>query len=218
MAPTHDDLLVIARIMQARLDATGVAASSVTPAGSSTIRVDVAVDPMAEDVASQLRSLLGATGRLDFVPLGATEMAQGDTIDLDQYPPLFSGDQVAAAEHRLRPDRPADNRLHPRGPAASSCSPTTRPSTSASTSRSSSTARSISAPVIREAISDGKVQISGGGVGGWPLAEAQDLVGILRFGALPFPLQEVRTPPDSAGPTATDAVPTAPTHGATPAP
>jgi preprotein translocase subunit SecD len=49
----------------------------------------------------------------------------------------------------------------------------------------------ISAPVINDAILGGEVQVSQGAVGGYPLAEAQKLVTILRFGQLPFPLQEV---------------------------
>jgi hypothetical protein len=217
VAPTHDDLLVIARIMQSRLEATGVAASSVTPAGTSTIRVDVAVDPTAEDVTSQLRSLLGATGRLDFVPLGATEMAQGDTIDLNQYPPLFSGDQVAAASigSDQTGQRTVDLTLKDQGKQLFADFTAQHVGQYFAIVLDGQV---ISAPVIMDSISDGKVQISGGGVGGWPLAEAQDLVGILRFGALPFPLREVSNSTGPAGPTATDAVPTAPTQGATPAP
>jgi len=49
----------------------------------------------------------------------------------------------------------------------------------------------ITAPTISEAIPGGQVQISQSGQGGYPLAEAQDLVTILQFGQLPFPLQEV---------------------------
>ncbi len=49
----------------------------------------------------------------------------------------------------------------------------------------------ISAPAINEAIPGGQFQISQSGIGGYPLAEAQNLVTILQFGQLPFPLQEV---------------------------
>ncbi len=49
----------------------------------------------------------------------------------------------------------------------------------------------ISAPVIQDSIPNGQVQISQGGIGGYPLAEAQNLVTILEFGQLPFPIAEL---------------------------
>ncbi len=49
----------------------------------------------------------------------------------------------------------------------------------------------ITAPVINEPIPGGQVQISQGGIGGYPLAEAQNLVTILQFGQLPFQLKEL---------------------------
>jgi preprotein translocase subunit SecD len=45
--------------------------------------------------------------------------------------------------------------------------------------------------VIRDSIPNGQVQISSGGIGGYPLADAQNLVTILQFGQLPFPLAEL---------------------------
>src|SRR5215210_7452041 len=44
-----------------------------------------------------VRKLVGQTGRLDFVPLGSTQASDGQQLDLKQFPPLFSGDQVASA-------------------------------------------------------------------------------------------------------------------------
>jgi preprotein translocase subunit SecD len=49
----------------------------------------------------------------------------------------------------------------------------------------------ISAPVIRNSIPNGQVQISSGGAGGFALKEATDLVTILKFGSLPFPVREL---------------------------
>jgi preprotein translocase subunit SecD len=49
----------------------------------------------------------------------------------------------------------------------------------------------ISAPVIQDSIPNGQVQISQGGIGGYPLQEAQNLVTILEFGQLPFPIAEL---------------------------
>ena len=50
----------------------------------------------------------------------------------------------------------------------------------------------ISAPSINESIPGGQVQISQNStIGGYPLAAAQNLVTILQFGQLPFPIQEL---------------------------
>jgi preprotein translocase subunit SecD len=45
--------------------------------------------------------------------------------------------------------------------------------------------------VIQNAIPGGRVQINGGGVGGFPLDEATNLVTVLQFGSLPFPIEEL---------------------------
>ena len=60
-----------------------------------------------------------------------------------------------------------------------------------STSRSSSTVSVISAPRIDEAIPNGQVQITAGGIGGFPAKEANNLVTVLKFGSLPFPVKEL---------------------------
>ncbi|HEY0442923.1 MAG TPA: protein translocase subunit SecD, partial [Candidatus Limnocylindrales bacterium] len=49
----------------------------------------------------------------------------------------------------------------------------------------------ISAPRINEAIPNGQVQITSGGAGGFALKEATNLVTILKFGSLPFPIKEL---------------------------
>jgi len=56
----------------------------------------------------------------------------------------------------------------------------------------------ISAPVIQNAIPNGQVQISAGGIGGFPAKEANELVTVLKFGSLPFPIQELSTEEISA--------------------
>ena len=57
----------------------------------------------------------------------------------------------------------------------------------------------ISAPVINEPIPGGNVQISSGGLGGFSRAEADELVNVLRFGSLPFPVEELAS--DTIDPT-----------------
>ena len=49
-------------------------------------------------------------------------------------------------------------------------------------------ARSISAPVIQNSIPNGNVQITGGGLAGFNAKDATNLVTILKFGSLPFPI------------------------------
>jgi preprotein translocase subunit SecD len=51
--------------------------------------------------------------------------------------------------------------------------------------------RVISAPVIKQPISGGNVQISQDAIGGYPLKEATELVTVLQFGSLPFPIVEL---------------------------
>jgi preprotein translocase subunit SecD len=194
VVPGTDDLAHVADVLRARLDATGVAGSSVSPSGEDRVVVDVAVDPVDEAVAAEVRALLGATGRLDFVPLGATPMMEGEVIDLEQSPPLLLGDQIADAA--IGSDqtgaRTVDFVLGPDGTSRFA------DHTAAHIGDYIAIAldgRVITAPVIRDTIPDGRVQISMGGVGGYPLEDAQRLVTILRSGPLPFPVEEVPVSP-----------------------
>ena len=58
----------------------------------------------------------------------------------------------------------------------------------------------ISAPNIQSAIAGGTVQITNEGtIGGMPQAEATNLVNVLKFGALPFPVEELSS--DTIDPT-----------------
>ena len=177
VAPGPDDLALVADLLRARLDATGVAASSVTPSGEDRVVVEVAVDPTDEAVASELRALLGATGRLDFVPLGATPVEEGQAIDVEQFRPIFSGDQVmdAAVGSDQTGQRTIDLAFGPEGSSLFA------DHTAAHIGEYFAIAldgTAISVPLIMDAIPDGHVQISQGGVGGFPLADAQRLVTI----------------------------------------
>ena len=125
--------------------------------------------------ADQIRSLVGTTGRLDFVPLGDTQLAQGQQLDpawlahqcADSAEStncvLFSGDQVAAASIGAERDRPADGRLHAPRPRARTCSPTTPQSNIGKYFAIVLDGEVISAPVINSSIPNGQVQIESGG-------------------------------------------------------
>jgi preprotein translocase subunit SecD len=56
----------------------------------------------------------------------------------------------------------------------------------------------ISAPVIRNSIPNGQVEISAGTIGGFPAREANSLVTVLKFGSLPFPIEELSSEQISA--------------------
>jgi preprotein translocase subunit SecD len=184
--PTRDDLNVLRQIVVNRIDASGVAEPQVVTQGTDRVVVEM---PGVQN-ADQIRSLVGTTGRLDFVPLGDTPMSDGQEVDLAKFPPLFSGDQLAAAS--IGSDqtgrRTVDFTLKTEG----------KDKFAAFTADNVGKyfaivldGKVISAPVINEAIPGGRVQISQGGIGGFPLAEATSLVTVLQYGQLPFPIQEL---------------------------
>ena len=185
--PTRDDLNVLRQIIINRVDKSGVAEPQVVNQGEDRLIVEM---PGVQN-ADQIRSLVGTIGRLDFVPLGSTQMQEGQPVDLKQFPPLFSGDQVAAASigSNQAGQRTVDFVLRDQG----------KNLFADYTSKNVGSyfaivldGNVISAPVINEPIPGGQVQISQNStIGGYPLAAAQNLVTVLQFGQLPFPIQEL---------------------------
>jgi preprotein translocase subunit SecD len=184
--PTAADLNIMRQIILNRVDKSGVAEPQIVVQGTDRIVVEM---PGVQN-ADQIRSLVGTTGRLDFVPLGKTTASQDETLDLVKFPPLFSGDQVAAASIGANQtgQRTVDFTLNSKG----------KDLFADYTSKHVGDyfaivldGKVISAPVINEAIPGGQVQISQNGIGGYPLAAAQNLVTILQFGQLPFGLSEL---------------------------
>ena len=180
-----------------RIDKSGVAEPQVVVQGTDRIIVEM---PGVANV-EQIRTLVGTTGRLDFVPLGQTPAAQ------DQQLPdatiaticdaktlvncvLFSGDQVAAANIGTSQtgQRTVDFTLNGDGKQLFA------DYTNAHVGDYFAVVldgKVITAPTIREAIPGGQVQISQNGIGGYPLAAAQNLVTILQSGQLKFPMKEL---------------------------
>ncbi len=212
--PGPKDIEAVVTVLQARLDATGVAESLITTATGEPISLDINVDPSDEATVQQLRQLLGTTGRLDVVPLGNEPASSGQTLDLVAHPPLFSGDQVVSA--KLGSDqtgaRTVDFSLRPEGARLFADYTQASIGTFFAIVLDGTV---ISAPVINSAIPDGEVQITQGGIGGYPLDEAQSLIAILGSGALPFPIREVS---NDAGPMPSDLLTSAPPAPTTPAP
>jgi preprotein translocase subunit SecD len=185
-APRPEDLEVLRQIIERRVNATGVSEPVITTQGTDRIVVEL---PGVSDPNS-VRELVGQTGRLDFVPLGTVQKNQGDQIDPSQFPPLFSGEQLETAAVGTDPTagRVVTFILKPDGAKRF------EEYTSSHVGQYFAIvldSRVISAPVIRSAISGGHVQIESGGIGGYPAKEAQNLVTVLQFGSLPFPIEEL---------------------------
>ena len=184
--PSLADLNVMKQIITSRVDKSGVAEAQVVVQGSDRIVVEM---PGVQN-ADQIRSLVGTTGRLDFVPLGSTQMSDGQEVDLEAFPPSFSGDQIASASIGADQTglRTVDFVLKDRGREL--FADYTRDHVGDYFAIVLD-GKVISAPVIEGSIPNGQVQISQRGIGGYPLADAQNLVTILQFGQLPFPLAEL---------------------------
>jgi preprotein translocase subunit SecD len=184
--PGQADLEVIRRIIENRVNATGVSEPVITTQGSDRIVVEL---PGVSD-PNAVRRLVGQTGRLDFVPLGTVQKNKDDEIDEKQFPPLFSGEQLdsAAIGSDQNGRRVVTFKLKDQG--AKLFGDYTRNHVNQFFAIVLD-GRVISAPQINEPIPGGNVQISQPGLQGYPLKEATDLVTVLQFGSLPFPIKEL---------------------------
>ena len=192
-SPSAGDMSVIKDIVERRVNTTGVSEPVVTTQGADRVVVELpgVTDPEA------VRKLVGQTGQLDFVPLGSTQVTAGQTLDLKTYPPLFGGDQVASATVGTDQNgRPAvDFVLKSTG--ASLFADYTSKNVGAYFAITLDGAV-VSAPVIQNAIPNGNVQITGGGLAGFNAKDATNLVTILKYGSLPFPIKELSSEQISA--------------------
>ena len=186
--PTAADLAVIQAIVERRVNATGVSEPVVTTQGSDRVVVEL---PGVSDPEA-VRRLVGQTGRLDFVPIpggaSVTPPAKDTRID---YPPLFSGEQVESAT--LGQDQQGGTAVNfvLREEGARIFTEHTRNNVGSFFAITLDSVV-ISAPEITTAIPGNQVQITGGSaLGGLPRAEATNLVTVLQFGSLPFPLVEL---------------------------
>jgi len=195
--PTPEALGVIKDIIERRVNTTGVSEPVVVVQGSDRVVIEL---PGISDVDS-VRRLVGQTGKLDFVPLGQTQATDGQVIDLEQYPPLFSGDQLESAAVGQDQTRGLTVTfvLKDNGPesGAQLFARYTRDHVGEFFAITLD-GTVITAPTINEAIPNGQVQISAGGIGGFPAKEANSLVTVLKFGSLPFPIQELSSEQISA--------------------
>ena len=192
-APSPADMGIIKSIVERRVNGTGVSEPVVVTQGSDRVVVEL---PGVTDPDS-VRQLVGQTGRLDFVPLGSTQVQEGQTLDLKTFPPLFSGDQVQSASLGQTQQGGLTVDFVLKGDGANLFADYTGKHIGeffAITLDGSV----ISAPVIKSSIPNGQVQIESGGLGGFPAKEANNLVTILKFGSLPFPIKEISSEQISA--------------------
>jgi preprotein translocase subunit SecD len=196
-APTRDDLNVMRQIVINRIDKSGVAEPQVVIQGNDRIIVEM---PGVQN-AQQIRDLVGTTGRLDFVPLGQTQMSQDQDVGqqvldtrcsdtVTEMCVLFSGDQVAAAAIGASQTGQRTVNFTLTGAGKEQFANYTADHVGDYFAIVLD-GKVITAPVIRSSIPNGQVEIESGGIGGYPLAEAQNLVTILQFGQLPFPIAEL---------------------------
>ena len=210
--PTTQDVYDIEDLLSARLTATGITGFRIgTMTESETITVDVPVPADEPSVTGPVRQLLGATGLVEFVPLGTVGL-EGGLID-PGAPRLFAGNLDPVGDAAVVFDQDGNRMVQL----------TLEPGAAAEFENWSAThigelfalvvdGEVISVPTIMSAIPDGVLQVSWGAEGGWPEAEATNLVALLASGRLPHPVSETstnaaeaaRTPAPSAAPTALD--------------
>ncbi|HEX5590893.1 MAG TPA: protein translocase subunit SecD [Candidatus Limnocylindrales bacterium] len=206
--PTLADVEVVRQIIERRVNSTGVAEPVVVTSGTDRVVVEL---PGETDTAT-VRALVGQTGRLDFVPIPVgTQVTQGQTIDLSKattcvgtadvtsYCILFSGDELSSAT--IGQDQNGGTAvnfvLQDRGNQLFAAWTAAHIQEQFAIVLDSVI---ISAPIIQGAITGGNVQITNTStIGGLPRAEAQNIVDVLRFGALPFPVEELSS--DTIDPT-----------------
>jgi protein-export membrane protein SecD len=206
--PTLGDVEVVKGIIERRVNATGVAEPVVVTSGTDRVVVEV---PGLSDTAA-IRRLVGQTGQLQFVPIptGMTPPAPQTPLDMTNAPTcpttgsptapcvLFGGEELASAN--------VGSDEQGRRTVTFVLKETGRNLFAAWTTAHSQEYFAIvldnvviSAPIINEPIPGGNVQISSGSLGGFARAEAEEMVNVLRFGSLPFPVEELAS--DTIDPT-----------------
>jgi len=191
--PDAGALGVIRDIVEDRVNTTGVSEPVVQTQGADRIVVELpgVTNPDA------IRRLVGQTGLLNFVPLGTTQMSEGDTIDLERFPPLFPGSEVSSASIGQNQQSGLTVNFQLKDNGAKLFGDYTRDHVGEYFAIVLD-GKIVSAPRINSSIPGGQVQIEAGGVGGFPVQEANNLVTVLKFGSLPFPIVELSSEQISA--------------------
>jgi preprotein translocase subunit SecD len=198
--PSLGDVEVVKGIIERRVNSTGVSEPVVVTSGTDRIIVEI---PGISD-PDAIRRLVGQTGKLDFVPIpqSQTPPAGQSPLDMSKSPAcpangqptapcvLFGGEEIASANvgSDQQGRRTVDFVLKANGRDLFAAW------TAAHINQYFAIVLDnvvISAPVIQGAIPGGNVQITSGSLAGFAKQEADDLVNVLRFGSLPFPVEEL---------------------------
>jgi protein-export membrane protein SecD len=189
------DLNVIRTIIENRVNSTGVAEPVITVQGSDRIVVEL---PGVSD-PNAIRDLVKQTGTLEFVPLGNTPKTKGDAIDPKQFPALFGGTELSSATiatNGQTNQRVVTFQLKENGAKLFAQYTASHIGQYFAIVLDG---KVISAPTIQSAIPGGSVEISQNStIGGYPLKEATELVTVLQYGSLPFPIKELSSQTISA--------------------
>lgn len=173
-------------IIENRVNASGVAEANVQTQGGDRITVEL---PGAAD-ASEIRDLVGTTGRLDFVavpPQFSNSIVEGQPLPVGMdTTPIFSGDQIRAA-------RPGTDQF---GQPAVDIELKSQGADLFDDYAAANYGQRfaivldglvMSAPSINATSFNGRAQISGS----FTPDDMNDLVTVLKFGSLPLEIQEV---------------------------
>ena len=194
-SPDAGAMATIKQIVENRVNNQGVTEPVVQTQGTDRIVVEL---PGVND-PDPIRKLLGSTGRLDFVPLpterygtgtnpGPNTATQGQPLPTEETT-LFSGDQLdqAFASQDSNGARAVGFRLKSEGGKLFGDYTSQNVGNFFAIVLDGSV---VSAPVIQSAITGGDGIITGGS-GGFTVTEMTNLVTVLAYGSLPFPIQEV---------------------------
>jgi preprotein translocase subunit SecD len=194
-SPDAAAMATIKQIVENRVNSTGVAEPVVQTQGTDRIVVEL---PGVND-PDPIRKLLGQTGRLDFTPLpverygsganpGPNAASQGQPLPTEEVA-LFAGDQVdsAFATQDSNGARAVGFRLKSEGGKLFGDYTTANVGNFFAIVLDGLV---VSAPVIQSAITGGEGIITGGS-SGFTVTEMNNIITVLSYGSLPFPLQEV---------------------------
>ena len=190
---TKDQVLAVEDVMTARLQAYGIGTFS-SSGGDDRITFDVPLPSADPTSTTSLRELLGATGSMSMVLLGANPLNLGDHVT---GAPLFTGDAVTDA--RVGTDQGGTPTLDLTldATAAAALADATRTHVGEYLAVALD-GKAVSTPVINEEITDGHVQISFAGDGTTPGRLAAILQAGLALrtpgtyrGTLPMPVEAI---------------------------
>jgi preprotein translocase subunit SecD len=188
--PGPDDLEAIRRLTEQRLAAGATPATvTTTPDGLLVIDLPSSVDP------EPVRRLVGQRGRLDLVPIPDDEAVPSTGMQV-AFPALTSGDASVAIGADETGRRAINVTLGEASAAALRDHTRTHIGAFLAVTLDGV---AVAVPTIAGEIPDGKIQISGAAVDGFDKELAEELVTLVEFGPLPFPLDEVGAGP-GAGP------------------